>query len=98
MLSQRLFLHMPGQPHSPTSSSYGISFEKMSNLNDYSEKLRIPFDLYIDSLGKFTGQHKFDTYPTIIGVNEKRKIAFIEFANNPKKTAKDYLKLFRTSR
>ena len=70
----------------------------MSNLNDYSEKLRIPFDLYIDSLGKFTGQHKFDTYPTIIGVNEKRKIAFIEFANNPKKTAKDYLKLFRTSR
>ncbi len=70
----------------------GISYEKMDVLKEYQVKKKVPFPLFNDSLGKFTAEYKIDAYPTLIGINEKREIVFIEFGNRPKKAIEDYLR------
>lgn len=70
----------------------GISFEPMGKLKTYQADKGLKIPLYNDPDGKFTGKYKIDSYPTILGVNEKREIAFIEFGNRPKKSVEDYLR------
>lgn len=71
----------------------GISYEPLEKLKDYQKEIQLTFPLYNDLQEKFTGKYKIDTYPTILGINEKREIVFIDFGNRPKKPVKDYLKL-----
>ncbi len=70
----------------------GISFEPMTALIQYQKDKNLTFPLCQDTLGKFTGQYRIDSYPTLIGLNEKKEIAFIEFGNREEKGLKDYLK------
>ncbi len=78
----------------PEYQVMGISYEKIERLKEFRDANKIPFPLYNDAMGKFTGKYKVDAYPTIIGVGENKRIAFVEFGNRPKKTVGDYLKMF----
>lgn len=76
----------------PDYKLLGISFEPLTKMIQYRDEKKLAFPLYQDTLGKFTGQYKIDSYPTLIGLNEKKEIAFIEFGNRQGKDLKDYLK------
>lgn len=70
------------------SSEYqviGVSYERIDRLKEYQQSQKVPFPLFNDSLGKFTSRYKIDAYPTIIGLNAKREIVFVEFGNRPRK-------------
>lgn len=71
----------------------GVSFEKLDKLQEFKAIKNIPFPLYNDQDGKFTKKYQVDDYPTMIGLNKDRKIAFIEFGNRPTKNLEDFLKL-----
>jgi peroxiredoxin len=69
-----------------------ISYEPVEKLRRYKEERKLSIPVFNDSIGKFTGAYKIEVYPTIIGVNERREIAFVEIGNNPKKSVTDYLR------
>ena len=69
-----------------------ISYEPVDKLRRYKEEKNLGIPILNDSIGKFTGDYKIEVYPTIIGVDERREIAFIEIGNNPKKSVEDYLR------
>ncbi|HXF48289.1 MAG TPA: redoxin family protein [Verrucomicrobiae bacterium] len=69
-----------------------ISYEPVDKLRRYKEERNLSIPVFNDSIGKFTGNYKIEVYPTIIGVNEHREIAFVEIGNNPKKSVGDYLR------
>lgn len=71
----------------------GISFEPLEKLREFQTAKNVSFPLYNDPQGKFTGKYKFDGYPTLIGLNQKKEIAFIELWNLPKKKVEEYLRL-----
>jgi len=70
----------------------GISFEPLTKMMQYRDEKKVAFPIYQDTLGKFTSQYKINSYPTLIGLNEKKEIAFIEFGNREGKDLKNYLK------
>lgn len=76
----------------PEYKLIGISFEPMPKLVQYQKDKGLTFPLYNDSLGKFTGEYKITGFPTLVGLNEKKEIVFIEFGDPKKMGLKDYLK------
>jgi peroxiredoxin len=76
----------------PSHKLIGISFEPMPKLIEYQKARNLTFPLYQDSLGKFTGEYKITSFPTLMGLNEKREIVFIEFGDPKRMGLKDYLK------
>ncbi len=76
------------------SSQYavlGISSEISSAIKEYQTTKNLTFPLYYDSLGKFINEYKVDAYPTMIGLNENKKIVFIEFGYHKDKKVEDFL-------
>ncbi|MGH8004327.1 MAG: peroxiredoxin family protein, partial [Limisphaerales bacterium] len=71
----------------------GISYETLDKLRGYKLSRSVGFPFYRDPDGEFTGQHKIQTYPTFIGVDEKGRIAFVDVGNWPHKPVRGYLKL-----
>ncbi|MCI0404544.1 MAG: hypothetical protein L0209_00475 [candidate division Zixibacteria bacterium] len=47
--------------------------------------------LFNDLNGKFTGKYKIDAFPTVVGVDDKGKVAFVEVGSPAGKKAQDYL-------
>jgi len=76
----------------PEYKLIGISFEPMPKLIQYQEGKNLIFPLYNDSLGKFTGEYKITGFPTLVGLNEKKEIVFVEFGDPKNMGLKDYLK------
>ena len=77
-----------------TSSQYavlGIASEIPGAIKEYQTSHNLSFPLFYDSLGKFTDEYKIDAYPTLIGLNEKKEIVFIEFGHKKDKTVEDFL-------
>ncbi len=70
----------------------GISYEPLPKMMQYRDEKKLTFPLYQDTLGKFTAQYGIDSYPTLIGLNEKQQIVFIEFGNKKGEDLGDYLK------
>jgi len=69
-----------------------ISYEPVDKLRSYKTEKNLSFPVFNDSVGKFTGTYKIEAYPTIIGINEHREIAFIEIGNNLQKSVEDYVR------
>jgi peroxiredoxin Q/BCP len=76
----------------PDYKLIGISFEPTPKLIQYQEGKSINFPLYNDSLGKFTGEYKITGFPTLVGLNEKKEIVFVEFGDPKGMDLEDYLK------
>ncbi len=70
----------------------GISYEPLPKLTQYREERKVSFPVYQDMLGKFTAQYGINSFPTLVGLNEKQQIVFIEFGNRERQDLEDYLK------
>ena len=68
----------------------GISFEPMPTLVRSQKDMAFP--LLCDSLGKFTDRYKIVSYPTVIGLDEKKRIAFIDAGYREGRGLGDYLR------
>jgi peroxiredoxin len=68
----------------------GISFESMSTLVRSQKDMAFP--LVCDSLRIFTDRYKIASYPTVIGLDEKKRIAFIDAGYREGRGLGDYLK------
>lgn len=69
----------------------GVSFEPVDKLKSYQAAMNFIIPLYNDFQGKFTGAHKIEAFPTLIGVNKRGKIVFVEVGNRPDKSIQDHL-------
>lgn len=71
----------------------GISYETLDRLREYKLKEGISFPLLNDKNGRFTAKYGVDGFPIIVGINEEKRITFVQIGSKAAKSVEDYFEM-----